>query len=115
MCVSVSLSPHTHLLVYFSNSATWLPTRLCCCSKGIRRLFDLCHDPLPGLVHLKKHLGLGRQLPLDVRGQEDTLEVKPVPLARKPLILAKRVDRGAGKERKRRKDSGKKECEQKEN
>ena len=103
----VSLHIYTvHLLVYFSINATWLPTRLCCCFKGIRHVFDLCHDLLPGFGHLKKHLGLGRQLPLDVRGQEDTLEEKPVPLACKPLILARREDRGKKKQR-GREDSGK--------
>ena len=45
------------------------------------------HDVLPGLVHLVEHLGLVGQLPLDVRGTEDALQVQPVALTGQPFIL----------------------------
>ncbi len=75
VCICLPVSAYTCLLVYFHISAVWLPTRLCGCFKGIGHLIDLCHDLFPGLVHLKEHLGLSRQLPLDVWSQEDTLKV----------------------------------------
>lgn len=48
---------------------TWLSS----CSKSIRQPVHLPHDLLPGLIHLKEHLGLCRQLPLNIWSIKNTL------------------------------------------
>lgn len=63
----------TFLVYLCSTYALKSPTSLCGCSKGIWHLFDSCHNFLPRLVYLKKHLGFSRELPLDVWGHKDTL------------------------------------------
>ena len=68
---------------------TWLSS----CSKSIRQPVDLPHDLFPGLIHLKEHLGLRGQLPLDVWGVKNTFQVEPVSLAVQPLLLGEKHGR----------------------
>lgn len=76
-----------HLMFWDASWATSCQTCLCGSTQGIRQAVDLPHDLFPGLVHLKEHLRLSRQLPLDVRSTENTLKIKPASLTCQPLIL----------------------------
>ena len=60
---------------------------------GQRNLVDPAHDVFVGLVDRREHLGLGRQLTLDVWRAEDALQVQPVALARQPLVLPRQPRR----------------------
>lgn len=62
---------------------TWLCGSTQCVGKAVH----LPHNLFPGFVHLQEHLGLSRELPLDVWGAEDALQIKPVPLTCQPLVL----------------------------
>jgi len=75
-----------YILAMFQH-VTITPTRLCPGPDGGRHLVDLPHDVLVRLVDLHEHLGLGRELALDVRGGEDALQVQPGSLAVQPLVL----------------------------
>ena len=69
---------------------TWLRAG----SESQRHLVDLAHDLFVGLVDRHEHLGLGRQLSLDVGRGEDALKIQPVTLTVQPLILKHRDNIG---------------------
>lgn len=65
---------------------TWL-------SGGTKRIGQpvyLPHDLLPRLIHLKEHLGLCRQLPLNIWSVKNAFQVQPVSLAVQPLFLGEK-------------------------
>lgn len=68
------------------------PTWLCCGTNGQGNFVDFAHDVLVGFVYLHKHLGFSRQLTLNVRCREDTLQVHPGSLAVQPFILPTNSD-----------------------
>lgn len=69
---------------------TWLSTR----SKSVRQPVHLPHDLFPGFIHLKEHLGLCRQLPLNIWSIKNTFQVQPVSLAVQPLFLGGKYGHG---------------------